>query len=94
MSEDVAPASESGLFLVVYETEGGIYGVRYAIPVADFSGSPLIGTAPLAVTFSNSPLPLTYTTAYTLRAERPQEASRLPANQRSHAPSGAWLFSG
>jgi len=55
----------------------GTYGVRHAIPVADFDGSPLTGTAPLtrivrSATFSNSSLPLTYTTAYTLRAERPQ----------------------
>jgi PKD repeat protein len=53
------------MFLVTWDDDDVVYAQRYAIPVADFSGSPLTGTAPLTVTFSNSSLPLTYITAYT-----------------------------
>jgi hypothetical protein len=68
---DVAYAGGAGMFLVTTTDGDEVYGRRYAIPVADFAGSPLTGTAPLTVTFSNadeyirSSLPLTYTTAYT-----------------------------
>ena len=56
-SPDHAYGYVSGLILGVGEIYGDVYAQRYAIPVARFSASPLSGSAPLTVTFTNQSLP-------------------------------------
>ncbi|MBC7250155.1 MAG: PKD domain-containing protein [Anaerolineae bacterium] len=56
-SPDHAYGEISGIILGVGEIYGDIYAQRYAIPVARFSATPLSGTVPLTVTFSNQSLP-------------------------------------
>ncbi|HDQ72679.1 MAG TPA: PKD domain-containing protein, partial [Chloroflexi bacterium] len=62
---DHAYGAVSGIVLGVGSIYDDIYVQRYAIPVADFTGAPLTGAAPLTVTFDNRSTPLYGTTGYT-----------------------------
>jgi YD repeat-containing protein len=62
---DHAYGEVSGIVLGVGSIYDDIYVQRYAIPVADFTGAPLSGAAPLTVTFDNRATPLYGTTGYT-----------------------------